>query len=143
MISLIYSLELKWPFYIDDYLKITSRGLGISTQLPIDCLFSINNNDDEFLHTKTLLKVSLPFFLYFMVLLVLFFHMVITNSNNANAFLPSLIIICILLQPYVLRALLDNVNFIKLNDCSINFRIRPRKPPKMGINNFFSLTKLN
>lgn len=116
MISLIYSLELKWPFYLNEYLKTTSRGLGISTQFPIDCLFSFNNTGDEFLHTKTILKASLPFILYLLVLLVLFFHMIISNVDNTPTFLPSLMIICILLQPYVLHALLENVNFIQLDN---------------------------
>ena len=58
MIAIIHSLELKWPFYVSTYLRVSGNIGTVSTQLfSLDCLISDYDLNIEVIYLKALSNI--------------------------------------------------------------------------------------
>ena len=133
MISIINSLELKWPFYVKNYLNVFSNMGGISTQvLSIDCLLQDYGIETKAIYIQTLLILILPFAIFFLSFLFLSCLFLKQKKTQQTRFIVILIVVSIFLQPTIIKGLFDNFScekiennqFLKVNrliDCKSNF----------------------
>ena len=120
MISIIRSLELKWPFYVGNYLNIYANFGGVSTQiLSFDCLLQDYSIETESIYIQTILAVSLPFtiFLISIVALVLLcLKNKKTRKTQKTRFIVVVIVVSIFLQPSIIKTLFDNITCKQIDD---------------------------
>ena len=139
MISIIESLDLKWPFYVRNYLDIYSNIGGVSTQLiSFECLLQDYDINTESIYVQTLITLILPFAVVIVALAILAGIVLIKKGDKKRQqirFVAILIIVCIFVQPSIIKSLFDNVtcenldgeNYLKANlmiDCSDNNQIK-------------------
>ena len=118
MVSFIKSLDVKWPFYADEYLKSVAFINSVSSSIvSIDCLVNQYDIEGEIIHLKAAFSSFLPFFLLFIVLVIMIFQMkFLQKKNNFNKILLSFFVISIFLHPNILQSLFDNIGCIELGD---------------------------
>ena len=139
MISIIESLELKWPFYVRNYLTIYSNIGGVSTQLiSFECLLQDYDINSESIYVQTLLILMLPFVVFLVALVILAGIVLIKKGDKKRQqirFIAILIIVCIFLQPSIIKSLFDNLtcqnidgkNYLKANmmiDCNDDSQLK-------------------
>ena len=111
MLSIMQSFELKWPFYVRNYLNFfSSVGGGISAQaISVDCLLEDYDLDIVSLYAQTVVISILPFFVYFVTILILGFMYFRTRRSQTVRFVVIVIVVSIFLQPSILKMLFDNL----------------------------------
>ena len=132
----ISSLELKWPFYVKNYLNVYSNMGGVSTQvLSVDCLLQDHGIETKAIYIQTLLILILPFAIFFFSLVFLIFLYLKQKKTQKIRFIVILIVVSIFLQPTIIKGLFDslsceqieNFQFLKVNrliECNSNSHIQ-------------------
>lgn len=112
MITIIQGFELKWPFYVRNYLNAFSTvGGGISTQvISIDCLLHDYNLDIVALYGQTLILSVLPFVIYIAAAVVLLMISIFKKKNQGIRFVVVVIVVSVFLQPSIIKILFDNLS---------------------------------
>ena len=119
MISIIRSLELKWPFYVGNYLNIYANFGGVSTQiLSFDCLLQDNNIETESIYIQTILAVSLPFAIFLISILALLILYLKNKKTQKTRFIVVVIVVSIFLQPSIIKTLFENLTCKEIEDSS-------------------------
>lgn len=110
MISIIQSLELKWPFYVKNYMNVYSNIGGVSTQLiSFDCLLQDYQIDTEAIYIQTILTIFLPILIMAISLMFLGIFLLKTHRSQKIRLIVIFIVISIFLQPSTLKLLFDNL----------------------------------
>ena len=110
MISIIQSLDLKWPFYVRSYLNVYSNFGGVSTQiLSFDCLLQDHNIETESIYIQTILAVGLPFAIFLISIFVLALIYWRKKKTQKIRFIVVVIVVSIFLQPSIVKTLFDNL----------------------------------
>ena len=112
MISIIQGLELKWPYYVSNYLKIIgSLGYISGNFFSVDCLI----NDYDINLKAIYLQAFLIFFIYvvffsiaagFFMIRRIFFK----KKQEFNTFIILMIVLSIMIQPISLKQTSDLFN---------------------------------
>ena len=117
MISFIKSLDVKWPFFVEEYLKSAAFISSVSTSiLSIDCLVDQYGIAGEIIHLKAAFSSILPFCLLFLVLLIMFFQLKFKRKNQFNKTWLAFFVISIFMHPNILQSLFDNVTCLEFGD---------------------------
>ena len=118
MISFIKALEIKWPFYTDEYLKSFAFINSVSSSVvSIDCLVNQYDIAGEIVHLKAAFSSILPFCLLFIVILILLLqHKFRKQKTIFNKVWLSFFIISIFMHPNILQSLFDNISCLELGD---------------------------
>lgn len=112
MITIVQSFELKWPFYVRNYLNAFSTvGGGISTQvISIDCLLNDYDLSIVPLYGQTFILSVLPFVIYISAAVVLFVITIFKRKNQGIRFVVVVIVVSVFLQPSIIKILFDNLS---------------------------------
>lgn len=117
MVSFIKSLDVKWPFYTDEYLKSVSFLNSISTSvISIECLVYQYNISGEMVHLKAAFSSILPFCLLCTVILIMSLQFLLLRRNNFNKIWLAFFVISIFMHPNILQSLFDNISCIDIED---------------------------
>lgn len=117
MVSFIKSLDIKWPFYVDEYLKSVAFINSISNSIVnIECLTNQYHIAGEIVHLKAVFSAILPICLLFLVLVIMFFQLKLKRKNNFNKILLAFFVISIFMHPNILQSLFDNITCLELED---------------------------
>ena len=120
MVSIIQGMELKWPFYVRNYLNVYSNVGGVSTQiLSFDCLLQDYNITTESIYIQTVLTLILPFAIFFISMISLFLIFLRTKKTKTQQnirFIVIVIVVSIFLQPSIIKVLFDNLTCEKIED---------------------------
>ena len=118
MTAIIQSFDLKWPFYVNDYLSVSSK-VGSTTQMiSFDCLLKDNNIQEKTIHIKSLVAVFFPFLILASIIFGLIILKLLTKKSQTQRIFISFIVMSIFLQPSILQILFDNLNSTTLNNVS-------------------------
>ena len=111
MISIMQGFQLKWPFYVRNYLNFfSSVGGGISAQaISVDCLMEDYQLDVVALYAQTLVISILPFFVYLVTLSILAFFYYKTKKSQNIRLVVVVIVVSIFMQPTILKMLFQNL----------------------------------
>ena len=116
MISIIESLNLKWPVYLQNFLNIHSNIGGVSTEaLSLECFLQDQNIQINVIYVQTLLRLILPFAIFFVSILILVRSRK-DRRKQINRSIVVLIIVSIFFQPSIIKSLFDNVTCEKFED---------------------------
>ena len=120
MLSIMQGFDLKWPFYVRNYLNFfSSVGGGISAQtISIDCLLEDYQLDVVSLYAQTLFISILPFLVYLVTILVLAFFYFMTKRSQSIRFVVVVIVVSIFLQPSIIKMLFDNLSCMSIENNS-------------------------
>ena len=155
MVSFIKSLDIKWPFYVDEYLKSVAFINSVSTSiLSIDCLVNQYNIAGEIVHLKAAFSSILPWCLLFLVILIMLVQLIFKGKNNFNKILLAFFVISIFMHPNILQSLFDNITCLELEDkqylikqldidCSSNGHIQWVIDKNLNYFNYFSFIILS
>ena len=116
MIAIIHSLDLKWPYYVNDYLEISSKFGSATDILSIDCISDNYKFPVSKLHIKTILTLAFPFVLISFMFSIFLIFQIITRKSQINRVYISFIITSNFLQPTILKVLFDNLSYTSLNN---------------------------
>ena len=115
MISIIQSLELKWPFYVRNYLNVYSNMGGISTQvLSFDCLLHYHGIETKAIYIQTLFTLILPNVIFFFSFVFLSFIYLKQKKTQRIRFIVILVVVSIFLQPTIITILFDSLSCEKI-----------------------------
>lgn len=120
MVSIIHNLQLKWPYYVSNYLKITGNFASVSTQLlSLECLITDYNLDISAIYLKALTTVLI----YFGFLLVSSSFMIIRKflfrgKDVKNQLILLIIVISVMIQPNSIKEISDIFNCTSVEDKS-------------------------
>ena len=116
MISIIHSIDLKWPFYVSDCLTITNKVSISNTEIAsMQCILDNFEITEHLLHMKALIALLIPFFLIIIIIFILVFLKIMTKKTQWHRFIVSFIVMSVYLQPFILQNLFDNINKTTLN----------------------------
>ena len=120
MITILQNFELKWPFYVRNYLNFfASFGGGLSAQvISTDCLLEDYNIDIVSLYAQTWLISFMPFMIYFVAGVILTLIYLIKRKSQIIRFIVVVIVVSIFLQPSILKILFDNLSCQTLENTS-------------------------
>ena len=120
MLSIMQAFELKWPFYVRNYLNFfSSVGGGISAQaISVDCLLEDYHLDIVSLYAQTVVISILPFFVYVVTLTILGFIYFKTKKSQTIRLVVIVIVVSIFLQPSILKMLFDNLQCKNIENSS-------------------------
>ncbi len=116
-ISIIDSIELKWPFEFQIFLGILSNAGNISSNLfSFDCFLDSSDVNLDSFYSKTFFFILLP-------ALIIFTTSLITTTilkkrkkvMKFNHFIVIIIVTCIFFQPNTIQLLFDNIICKKLD----------------------------
>lgn len=118
MISIIESLKLKWPAYLQNFLNVHSNiGGGVSTEaLSLECFLQDQNILTNVIYVQTLLKLILPFAICFVSIIILIQRFRKERKKQINRSIVVLIIVSIFFQPSIIKSLFDNVTCEKIEE---------------------------
>ena len=116
MIGIIHSMDLKWPFYANDYLSVTTK-VGVSTTeiVSLQCVLDDFGITAKFIHVKALIFVLIPFYITFSIILLLSLICIFTKKPQSHRLIVGIVVLSVYLQPLILQNLFDNINTTKLN----------------------------
>lgn len=110
MISIVYSMDLKWPFYLRSYLGGYSYIGGASGQaLSFDCLLHDYNVDMNKLYASTLIIIIFPLVLIVIASSILFVFYFITQKNQTRRLFSVIIIFSVFFQSSINQKLFQNI----------------------------------
>ena len=112
MLTIIQNFELKWPFYVRNYLNFFgSIGGGLTTQVvSMDCLLYDYDIDTVSLYAQTGFLAVLPFIIYVFAGGYLFVNFLATKKSQMIRFVIVVIVVSIFLQPTIIKMLFDNLS---------------------------------
>ena len=117
MIGIIHSIDLKWPFYADDYLTFTTKvGVSPTEIISFQCILWNFNVTEKYIHVKALIALLIPFFFMGLIIFFLTISKIFTKRPQMNRIFVSFIVLSVYLQPTVLQNLFDNINTLDLNN---------------------------
>lgn len=120
MISIIHNLQLKWPPYVTNYLKITGNVGTVSSQLfSLDCLI----DDFDLKINSIYLKALSTIIIYVSFLGVSFVYFAIKQifwrkKNQMTKFLILSIVLSVMIQPNSIKETSDIFNCHKIEEKS-------------------------
>ena len=118
-ISIIQSLELKWPFYVKSYMNVYSNAGSVSTQvISLDCMVNDYNIDVETIYAETVFSITLPFLCFFISFFALATVYLIKKKSQKIRFIVIVIVGSIFLQPMILKILFKNLVCKQINEIS-------------------------
>lgn len=110
MIAIIQGLELKWPFYVRNYLNIYSNIGGVSTQfLSFECLLQDYSIKNEPIYIKTIAVLTIPLITIIISLLFLIAIYLKKGKKQTIRFIVIFIVVSIFVQPSIIRVLFNNI----------------------------------
>ena len=116
MISIIHSIDLKWPFYVSDSLSMANKVSISNTEIvSMQCVLDDFEITEDFLHVKALIAILIPFFLIIIIIFILVFLKISTKKPQWHRFVVSFVVLSVYLQPFILQNLFDNINKTSLN----------------------------
>ena len=112
IITIMQEFELKWPFYVRNYLKFfASMGGGLSPQvISFDCVFDDYNVDMNSLYAQTFVMSLLPLAIYVIAGVVLLVFLFITRNPQMIRFIVVVIVVSLFLQPSIINTLFQNLS---------------------------------
>lgn len=112
IIAIIQSIDLRWPYYAKDFLKANSQITNFTNELlSFDCIIYDYDIQQQPIHIKALIGVMLPIIMFFAILNIFLLNYFFQNrKSQKNRIIMSLVVICIFLQPSILKQLFDNLN---------------------------------
>lgn len=117
MVSFIKSLNVKWPFYADNYLNSMSFLNSVSTSfVNVECLVYQYNINGEILHLKAVFSSLLPFCLFFIVILIMIFQRMFLRKSNFKKLWLAFFVISAFMHPDIVRSLFYNISCIDIED---------------------------
>lgn len=117
IIAIIQSIDLRWPFYADDFLKANSQVASITNEvLSFDCVLYDYEIKEDPIHAKALIGFMLPIILFFIISFIFIMSFLKNGKNQKNRIIMGLVVLCIFLQPSILKQLFDNLNCKKIGD---------------------------
>ena len=120
MIAIIHNLQLKWPFYVESYLKISGNLGTFSTQVfSFDCLISAFNLNIDAIYLKAL--ANLMIYIGFLLAASTFFGLryVFKKKHQVNNHLIiTIIVLSIMIQPNSIKDTSDILNCMGIQDKS-------------------------
>lgn len=129
MIAIVQNMELKWPFYVKDYLNVYSNvgGSVSSNILSFDCFLQDFDIDTEPIYIQTALTTSIPFIMIFLSLIVLVFIYLKSKKSQNIRIIVIIVVVSIFMQPSIIKSLFDNMVCKKIysnNYLASDFRIQ-------------------
>lgn len=119
MISIIQSLELKWPFYVRNFLNVYSNIGGVSNQiLSVDCLLQHYNIQTESIYIQTVLTLIIPFAIFCVSMIILWVIYMKNKKPQTIRFIVIVIVVSIFLQPSIIKSLFDNITWEEIDGVS-------------------------
>ena len=118
MIAIIHSIDLKWPYYVDSYLNISTQFGTTANVISLDCILQNYNIKEKSIHVKSLIAVLFPFVILLLIIGILVILKLITKRAQTHRIFISFIVMSIFLQPSIIQQLFDNLNYITLNNVS-------------------------
>lgn len=120
-ISIIYSLNLKLPSFVYEFLGVFSNvGSASDSLISLDCFVYTNQISLPAIFIKTIFILMLPLF---SILLMMMIFKLIDNFNKStlkrnslNSFLTIIVIICIFFQPSIIQNLFHYFSCRRIND---------------------------
>lgn len=110
MVSIIQSLDLQWPFYVQNYLNVYSNIGGVSTQiLSFDCLLQDYNINTKSIYIQTVLTIFLPYGVFLISMFILGLIYLYKRKSQLIRFIVIVIVVSIFLQPSIIKVLFDNL----------------------------------
>ena len=117
IIAIIHSIDLRWPFYTNDFLKANSQAASITSEvLSFDCIIHDYEIQQEPIHIKALIGVIMPIVMFFAIFIIFLLNHFKSGKSQKNRIIMSLVVLCIFLQPSVLKQLFDNLNCKRIGD---------------------------
>jgi hypothetical protein len=117
IIAIIHSIDLRWPFYTNDFLKANSQAASVTNEvLSFDCIIHDYEIQQEPIHIKAMIGVIMPFVMFFAIFVMFLLNFLKTGKSQKNRIIMSLVVLCIFLQPSVLKQLFDNLNCKRIGD---------------------------
>ena len=116
MIAITHSMDLKWPFYVDNYLNISTQFGSPGDVISLDCVLKDENVAMPSIHVKALIAVIFPFAIMTFIVIALILLNVIKKKSQKNRAFISFIVMSIFLQPTILQILFDNLNYTTINN---------------------------
>ena len=122
-ISIVYSLNLKWPTFVYEFLKNFSNvGSASDSLISLDCFVYTNQISLHAIFLKTIFILILPLFsILFIMMIFKLIDKFIKKSferNSLNSFLTILVITCIFFQPSIIQNLFNYFSCRKINENS-------------------------
>ena len=118
-ISIIQSLELKWPYYVKSYMNVYSNAGSVSTQvISLDCMVNDYNIHVETIYAETVFSIILPFLCFLISFIALCIVHVITKKSQKIRFIVIVIVGSIFLQPMIIKILFKNLVCKQINETS-------------------------
>ena len=116
MIAITHSMDLKWPFYVDNYLNISTQFGSPGDVISLDCVLKDENVSMPSIHVKALIAVVFPFAIMTFIVIALMLLNIIKKKSQKNRVFISFIVMSIFLQPTILQILFDNLNYTTINN---------------------------
>ena len=112
MIAIIHSLELKWPFYVSTYLRVSGNIGTVSTQLfSLDCLITDYELDIHVIYLKALANIMIYVgFLGGAAWIFALKNILAKKKKETSKFIILAIVISILMQPNNIKDTSDIFN---------------------------------
>lgn len=111
MISIIQSLELKWPFYVRNYMNVYSNIGGVSTQLlSFDCLLQDYEITTKTIYVQTIIALIIPVIIMIISFIVLAALSIKTKKSQQIRLTVIFIVVSIFVQPSIIKSLFDNLS---------------------------------
>lgn len=116
MISFIKTLNVKWPLYVESYMKSSAFANVLSSNIfSIDCLVSQYEIKGDIVHLKAVFNALIPFFLLIIVTIILVCRSQKKRGNtNSSKIILAFFIILIFLHPMIIQSLFDNISCIEI-----------------------------
>ena len=120
MVSIIHNLELKWPFYVTTYLKVTGNVGTISTELlSLDCLISDYNIDINAIYLKALITILIyTMFLTTASFIFTMRQVIFRKKRQINKLIILAIVLSIMIQPNSIKETSNIFNCQKIQEQS-------------------------
>ena len=118
MIAIIHSLELKWPFYVTTYLRVSGNIGTVSTQLfSLDCLISDYDLNIEVIYLKALSNILIYVgFIFGAASILIIKHVFNKKKDETSKLIILVIVISILIQPNSIKDTSDIFNCQSISD---------------------------
>jgi hypothetical protein len=117
-ISIVQSLELKWPFYAKAYLYAYSNMGNVSTKtVSLGCILNDLGYNIDAIYVETIFTISIPFITFLVaVFLLMVINFVTKRTKRMTRMIVILIVSSIFLQPSIIRILYQNIVCKKIDE---------------------------
>lgn len=107
MISIIRSLELKWPYYVENYLNIAGNIGTVSPQLfSLECIISDYNLSIDSIYFKPMLTFLIYVaFLFFSIIIFVMRSKVFKHKFQGRNIIITTIVLTVFMQPSNIKEL--------------------------------------